>query len=59
MLYGGQLKLKVDGNVALQREGLATRAAHGSGREPNVTGKLGSAHDWVGMDGDQEIMVVL
>jgi hypothetical protein len=59
MLHNSQLKLKVYGNITLQREGLIACAAYWSGREPNMTWKFGCTHHWIGMDGDQQVLIIL
>ena len=59
LLERGELKLEIDGHVALQGEGLGAGVADGSGREAHVAGELGSAHDRVGMDGNEEVLLVL
>ena len=59
MLHSGQLKLKVDGHVTLQGECPVACAPDRSGRKSHVTRKLGCAHDRVGMDGNQQILLIL
>lgn len=58
-MEGGELELEIDGHIALQREGLAASVADGGGGEADVAGKLGSTHDRVGVNGNEEVLLVL
>ena len=59
VLNDGELKLKVYRDVTLQSEGLVACATNWGGRELNMAGKLGCVHHWVGMNGNQQVLIIL
>ena len=55
----GELELEVHGHVAFQCHSPCSALADGSAREHYTLGELGRVHHWVGVDGDQEVLLSL
>ena len=59
VLYRGELKLKINGYITLQGECLVACAADWSCWKTHVPRKFGCAHNWIGMDRYQQILLIL